>query len=62
MKIPPLPVSLNELKKRITTAVANVDEDMFRSVWTELDYLLYLLTIHIHLSCDKRLTHRNFVT
>jgi hypothetical protein len=22
----------------ITTAVANVDEDMLRSVWTELDY------------------------
>ena len=36
--IPPLPVSLNELKQRITTAVASVDEDMFRSVWTELDY------------------------
>ena len=36
--VPPLPVSLNELKKRITTAVASVDEDMLRSVWTELDY------------------------
>ena len=36
----PLPVSLNELKQRITTAVASVDEDMFRSVWTELDYLI----------------------
>ena len=35
--VPPLPVSLNELKQRITTAVASVDEDMFRSVWTELD-------------------------
>jgi len=30
--VPVLPVSLNELKQRITTAVANVDEDMFRSV------------------------------
>ena len=36
--VSPLPVSLNELKQRITTAVASVDEDMLRSVWTELDY------------------------
>jgi hypothetical protein len=36
--VPPLPVSLNGLKKRITTAVASVDEDVLRSVWTELDY------------------------
>ena len=36
--VPPPPVSLNELKQRITTAVASVDEDMLRSVWTELDY------------------------
>ena len=36
--VPPLPVSLNELKQRITTAVASVDEDMLRSVWTELAY------------------------
>ena len=36
--IPPLLVSLNELKQHITTAVATVDEDMLRSVWTELDY------------------------
>ena len=33
-----LPVSLNKLKQRITTAVASVDEDTLRSVWTELDY------------------------
>ena len=38
--VPPLPVSLNELKQRITTAVASVDEDMLRSIWTELDYLI----------------------
>ena len=36
--VPQLPVSLNELKQRITTAVASADEDMLRSVWTELDY------------------------
>ena len=36
--IPALPVSLNELKQRITAAVASVDGVMLRSVWTELDY------------------------
>ena len=37
--VPLLPESLNELKQRITTAVASVDVDMLRSVWrTELDY------------------------
>ena len=35
--VPQLPVSLNELKQRITTAVVGVDKDMLRSVWTELD-------------------------
>ena len=35
---PLLPVSLNELKQRITTAVASVDEVMLRCIWTELDY------------------------
>jgi hypothetical protein len=32
---------LNELKGRITTAAASVDEDMLRSVWTELDYRIH---------------------
>ena len=36
--VPPLSVSLNELKQSIATAVASVGEDMLRSVWTELDY------------------------
>ena len=35
--VPPLPVSLNEMKP-ITTVAVSVDEDMLRSVWTELDY------------------------
>ena len=39
----------------ITVAVASVDEDMLRPVWTELDY-------RIDMSCDKRLAHRTFVT
>jgi len=36
--VPPIPVSLNELIQRITTAVASVDENTLRCVWTELDY------------------------
>jgi hypothetical protein len=36
--VPPLQVSLNELKQRITTAVASVDEGMLISVWTEFGY------------------------
>ena len=36
--VPPLPVSLNELKQPITAAVSSVEEDTLRSVWTELDY------------------------
>ena len=43
--VPPLPVSLNELKQRITTAVAIVDEDMLRSVWTELDYRIAICRV-----------------
>jgi len=48
---PSLPVSLIELKKRITTAVASVDEDMLRSVWTELDYRIdiYRVTKDSHI-------------
>jgi len=48
--VPPLPVSLNELKQRITTAVESADEDMLRSVWTEVSY-------RIDMSGDKRLKH-----
>jgi hypothetical protein len=36
--VPPFPVSLNEQKQRITTAVASVDEGVLWSVRTELDY------------------------
>ena len=43
--VPPLPVSLNELKQRITTAAARVDKDMLRSVWTELDYRINICRV-----------------
>jgi hypothetical protein len=33
-------VSVNELGQRITTAVASVDEDVLRCVWSELNYLV----------------------
>jgi hypothetical protein len=36
--VPPLHVSVDDLKRRITTAVASTDEDMLRCVWNELDY------------------------
>jgi len=36
--VSPLPAGLNEVKERITTAVASVYKDMLRSVWTELEY------------------------
>jgi len=48
--VPPLLISLNELKQCITTAVAKVDEDMLRSVWTELDY-------HIDICCVTKGSH-----
>jgi hypothetical protein len=38
--VPPLPVSVNDLKQHITTAVVSVDEDMLLCVWNELDYLI----------------------
>jgi len=43
--VPPLPVSLNELKQRITTAVASFDEDMLKSVRTELDYRIDIFRV-----------------
>jgi hypothetical protein len=36
--VPPLPVSENDRKQHITTAVASVDKDMLRCVWNKLDY------------------------
>jgi hypothetical protein len=36
--VPPVPVSLDDLKQRITTATAGVGEDMLMRVWQEVDY------------------------
>jgi hypothetical protein len=36
--VPPVPVTLDGLKQRVTTATAGVDEDMLTRVWQEFDY------------------------
>jgi hypothetical protein len=36
--VAPLPVSLEELRARITEAVATVDADMIRRIWDEIAY------------------------
>jgi N-glycosylase/DNA lyase len=36
--VPPLPVSIPELKVRIRTAIENITVDMPQTVWDELDY------------------------
>jgi hypothetical protein len=45
------------LKQLITTAVASVDEDMLRSVWTELDFRIDICRVtkgsHIEHLCDQ---------
>jgi hypothetical protein len=36
--VPSLPANLQDLRNRITTAVAQVDHDMLTRVWNEMDY------------------------
>ena len=36
--VPPLPVSIPELKVRIRTAIETITADMLQTVWNELDY------------------------
>ena len=36
----PVPVNLQELRDRITTAVTLIDRDMLTRVWNEFDYRL----------------------
>ena len=38
--VPPVPANLQELRDRITAAVALIDRDMLTHVWNELDYWL----------------------
>jgi len=36
--VPPLPANLQDLRNRITAAVALVDRDVLTRVWNEKDY------------------------
>ena len=36
--VPPLPANIQDLRNRITAAVALVDRDMLTRVWNEMDY------------------------
>ena len=36
--VPPLPANLQDLRNRVTTAVALVDRDMLIRVWSGIDY------------------------
>jgi len=38
--VPPQPVSIPDLKKRITAAVETITPDLLSTVWQELDYCL----------------------
>ena len=38
--VPPQPVSIPDLKNRITAAVETITPDLLNSVWQELDYRL----------------------
>ena len=38
--VPPIPANLQELRDRITEAVALIDHDILTCVWNELDYQL----------------------
>jgi len=38
VSVPPLPANLQDLRNRITAAVALVDRDTLTRVWNEMDY------------------------
>jgi len=43
--VPPLTANLQDLRNRITAAVALVDRDMLKCVWNEMDYRIDLCRI-----------------
>ena len=43
--VPPLPANIEELKRRINTALETVTQDMLHRVWEELDYRLDMCRI-----------------
>ena len=51
--IPPLPVTLAELRRRITAASENITQDMLERVWREWDHRLDVcrITRGAHIEC-----------
>jgi hypothetical protein len=47
--VPPVPVTLDDLKQRVTTATAGVDEDMLTRVWQEFDCRIDICRVIEHL-------------
>ena len=43
--VPPQPVSIPDLKNRITAAVETITSDLLSRVWQELDYRLYVCRV-----------------
>jgi hypothetical protein len=43
--VSPLSANLQDLRNRITAAVALVDHDMLTRVWKEMDYRMYVCRI-----------------
>jgi hypothetical protein len=61
--VPPLPVKVNNLKRRIITAAASVDEDMLRCVRNELDYRIDICRVKKGSRKEHlQLTHTNLKT
>jgi len=40
--VPPMPISLNNLKDRIWTATAKTDQPLLQNVWHEIEYLIHV--------------------
>jgi hypothetical protein len=38
--VPPVPITLNNLKDRIRTAIAEIDQPLLQNVWHEVEYRL----------------------
>jgi hypothetical protein len=36
--VPPMPITLNNLKDRIRTAIAKTDQPLLQNVWNEVEY------------------------
>jgi hypothetical protein len=58
--VPPIPVTLVDLKQRITTATGGVDENMLTRVWQEFHYrvdICRVTMVHTHITsvscCNK---------